>query len=48
MATDDSITSPTPPNPHAILARAEQIVEVLRTRVVCDGWHEKGLDEVAA
>jgi predicted GNAT family acetyltransferase len=50
MANHDTIISPapTPLDPIAILARAEQVVDVLRTRYVCDGWHGKGLDEVAA
>jgi hypothetical protein len=29
----------------AILARAEQVVELLRSRYICEGWH---LDEVRA
>lgn len=34
----------------AILARAEQVIDVLRNCVVCHGWHDhrKGLDEEAA
>jgi hypothetical protein len=50
MATDNSITAPTisPPDHHAILARAEQMIDLLRTCYICDGWHGKGLDEVAA
>jgi hypothetical protein len=38
----------TPLDHRAILARAEQVVDLLRTRYVCEGWHEKGLDEPAA
>jgi hypothetical protein len=32
----------------AMLARAEQAIEVLRTCVVCEGWHGNGLNEEAA
>jgi hypothetical protein len=32
----------------AALARAEQMIEILRTRHVCEGWHGHGLDETAA
>jgi hypothetical protein len=32
----------------AALARAEQMIELLRTRHVCEGWHGHGLDEAAA
>jgi hypothetical protein len=32
----------------AALARAEQMIETLRSSVVCDGWHGHGLDEELA
>jgi hypothetical protein len=40
--------APTPLDHHAILARAEQMIKLLRTRYICDGWHGKGPDEAAA
>jgi hypothetical protein len=36
MATDDSITATAPFDHHAILARAEQMVDLLRTRFICE------------
>src|ERR1700722_7000692 len=32
----------------AALGRAEFMIERLRTRYVCEGWHGRGLDEDAA
>jgi hypothetical protein len=32
----------------ATLHRLEQMIDILRTRVVCKGWHPNGLDETAA
>jgi hypothetical protein len=32
----------------ACLARTEQVVDYLRTRFICEGWHGRGLDEEAA
>jgi hypothetical protein len=32
----------------AALARLEQVIEALRTCVVCEGWHPNGLDEATA
>jgi hypothetical protein len=39
---------PTGWDARAALARLEQLVETLRTRAVCEGWHPNGLDEAAA
>jgi hypothetical protein len=35
-------------DPAAALGRAEFMIERLRTRYVCEGWHGQGLDEDAA
>jgi hypothetical protein len=48
-ATVDPIFVPTGGLDHgAMLARAEQAIDVLRTCVVCEGWHGNGLNEGAA
>jgi hypothetical protein len=49
MATE-TFTTPasTPLDYHVILARAEQMIGLLRSRYICDGWHGKGLDEATA
>jgi hypothetical protein len=50
MAKPETTTTltTTPLDHHAILARAQQMVDLLRTCYVCEGWHGKGLDEPAA
>ena len=50
MAKPETTTTltTTPLDHHAILARAQPMVDLLRTCYVCEGWHGKGLDEPAA